>query len=119
MLITTALIAALLSVSVNPAAGDAGSALQLSGAERDPLVLAQKGADLAGAAYFCKANAEDIEAFISRIEGLIATFSPDTVQTVFAKLEFKNRLTATRARAPQMGCDGVPAALTESLAKLG
>lgn len=93
--------------------------LIFSGTEKNPIEIARKGARLAGAAYYCKADQEDVEVLISKIEGLIAANAPDTVQTVFAKLEFKNLLTATRARQPEQGCLAVEPALKTSLTALG
>lgn len=86
------------------AAQIAGSVPLLSLSEKDPIVIARKGAEAAGGAIFCRADREDVDVFISRIEGLIASQSNDDVQKVIAKLEFKNLLTAKRASAPEEGC---------------
>ena len=109
-------IALLLSIQ---SASEESTIKGISGQERDPIEIARVGADLAGAAYYCKADTEDVDLLVVRIEGLIAARATDNVQSVFAKLEFKNRLTATRSKAPKTSCNLVIRELAATLEHIG
>lgn len=71
---------------------------------QDPFFIARSAATLAGGADFCKADPEDVDSFISKSEGLITSFSRDKAEAIFARLEFKNLLTASKAKEPTIGC---------------
>jgi hypothetical protein len=68
------------------------------------LQTARKHAALAGGARFCKLDKDDIEEFISKADARLALLARDDYQKVLGRLEFKNLLAATSARAPDNGC---------------
>lgn len=73
--------------------------------EQDLLLLARDAATIAGGARFCKADDDMIEEFIAKADANIAFRAKDDYEKVLARLEFKNVMAATSARAPKEGCD--------------
>jgi hypothetical protein len=73
--------------------------------ENDPLVVARQMATTAGSAKYCKIRSDFIEQYISNAYARLALLARDDYEKVLARLEFKNFLTATSVRAPEIGCD--------------
>lgn len=73
--------------------------------ERRLIELAQTTAAIAGGARFCRFDTDDIEEFISKADARIVLLARDDYQKVLGRLEFKNILAATSARAPAVGCE--------------
>ncbi|UTW56655.1 hypothetical protein [Kordiimonas sp. SCSIO 12610] len=73
--------------------------------ENDPLVAARMMATTAGSAKYCKIRDDIVEQYISNAYARLALLSRDEYEKVLSRLEFKNFLTATRVRAPEIGCE--------------
>jgi hypothetical protein len=73
--------------------------------ENDPLVAAQLLATTAGSAKYCKIRDDIVERYISNAYARLALLSKDEYEKVLSRLEFKNFLTATQVREPEIGCD--------------
>ena len=100
-----------LSVAVlSPAPVSSASAQEkpvggMSTQERRIMELAKTTATIAGGARFCRFDPDDIEEFISKADARIVLLARDDYQKILGRLEFKNILAATSARAPASGCE--------------
>lgn len=86
--------------------------------EKALLLMARNAATIAGGARYCELDEDDIDEFITKVDAEIAYRSRDNYQKVLARLEFKNVLTAARAKEPEQGCKTLERTFSEALKKM-
>lgn len=64
-----------------------------------------KSGKIAGSAYFCQIDEEDLDIFISLSQGKIISSSIDKADRIVGHLEFSNNYSFWAAEAPTEGCD--------------
>jgi len=64
-----------------------------------------KSGKIAGSAYFCQVDEEDLDLFISLSQGRIINSSIDKADRIVGHLEFSNNYSFWAAEAPEEGCE--------------
>lgn len=60
---------------------------------------------IAGGAYFCQIDEEDLDVFISLSQGKIISLSFDKADRIVGHLEFSNNYSLWATEAPEEGCE--------------
>ena len=64
-----------------------------------------KSGKIAGSAYFCQIDEEDLDVFISLSQGRIISSSFDKADRIVGHLEFSNNYSLWASEAPEEGCE--------------
>ncbi len=60
---------------------------------------------IAGSAYYCQVDEEDLDVFISLSQGKIISSSVDKADRIVGHLEFSNNYSFWAVEAPEEGCE--------------
>lgn len=72
--------------------------------ETEAVKTATIAGQIAGGAFYCKIDEEDLDDFITLVYSRLGIEALDKVDKVVAHLEFSNNYSAWSARAPEQGC---------------
>lgn len=81
------------------------SAQILQDTKTDAIRFGAQSGKIAGSAYFCQIDEEDLDVFISLSQGKIISLSVDKADRIVGHLEFSNNYSLWAAEPPTEGCD--------------
>ncbi len=81
-------------------------------------IYAGQAGRLAGGAYFCNFDAEDVDTFIGLSQAKISTLSRDKPDRIVASLEFSNNYSAWAAKPPEDDCKAFRKTFYKAFAEL-
>lgn len=80
------------------------SAQILKDTRTEATLYAAEAGRLAGGAYFCNLDPEDVDTFIGLSQAKMSALARDKTDRIVASLEFSNNYSAWAAEPPDSGC---------------